>query len=227
MTCDYVSISLGAYALGTLDLADRAIVEEHLNSCESCRAALAEISGLPRLLSLLTVSDIAVLGDHDPSRFEAGDELYQRLAAVANEDADSVPVATGGRHRGRWLLSAAAALIVLAGAGTGVGVWATHHSASQWRTLSATSTAGVRMDVGLDAQASGTALRVSVTGLHKDEECWLFAVSKDGHRDLAGQWTSTYKGDAQQTGSTDIPSDQLTKLVLVGTNHQTLVSVPV
>lgn len=225
MTCDYVSISLGAYALGTLDLVDRALVEEHLDGCESCRAALAEIAGLPQLLSLLTVSDIAVLGDHDPTRFEVGDELYQRLAAVASED--SVKEQHSARRRGRRWLAAAAAAVVVAGAGTAAGLWATQQHHSQWRTVSATSTAGVRMSVGLDAQASGTALRVSVTGLRKDEQCWLYAVDRNGHRDLAGQWTSTYKGNAQQTGSTDIPSSELSRLVLVGTNHQTLVSVPV
>jgi predicted anti-sigma-YlaC factor YlaD len=226
MTCDYVSISLGAYALGTLDLVDRAVVEEHLDGCESCRAALEEIAGLPQLLSLLTVSDIAVLGDHDPTRFEVGDELYQRLAAVASEDIVHEKEATA-RHRGRRWLAAAAAAVIVAGTGTTVGLWATQQHHSQWRTVSATSTAGVRMNVGLDAQASGTALRVSVTGLRKDEQCWLYAVDRNGHRDLAGSWTSTYKGNAQQTGSTDIPSSELSQLVLVGSNHQTLVSVPV
>jgi anti-sigma factor RsiW len=225
VTCDYVSISLGAYALGTLDLVDRAVVEEHLDSCETCRVALEEIAGLPRLLSLLTVSDIAVLGDHDPTRFEVGDELYQRLAAVASEDI--VHEKQDSRRRGRRWLAAAAAAIIVAGAGTGAGLWATQQHHSQWRTVSATSTTGVRMSVGLDAQATGTALRVSVTGLHKDEQCWLYAIDSNGHRDLAGQWTSTYRGNAQQTGSTDIPSSELSQLVLVGTNHQTLVSVPV
>lgn len=226
MTCDYVSISLGAYALGTLDVVDRALVEQHLETCEDCRQALAEISGLPGLLSLLTVSDIAVLSDHDPTRFEVGDELYQRLAAVASEDLEQRQEATAHR-RGRRLLAVAASLVLLAGVGAGAGVWATHDSTSHWRTVSATGTSGVRMNVGLDAQATGTALRVSVSGLHQDEQCWLYAIDRNGRRDLAGQWTSTYKGNAQQTGSTDIPADQLSKLVLVGTNHRTLVTVPV
>jgi len=226
MNCDYVSISLGAYALGTLDLVDRAVVEEHLDGCESCRAALEEIAGLPQLLSLLTVSDIAVLGDHDPTRFEAGDELYQRLAAVASEDIVHEQEVSS-RRRGRRWLAAAAAAVVVAGSGTAVGLWATQQHHSPWRTVSATGTAGVKMSVGLDPQATGTALRVSVTGLHTDEQCWLYAIDSNGHRDLAGSWTSTYKGNAQQTGSTDIPSSQLSQLVLVGTNHQTLVSVPV
>jgi hypothetical protein len=225
MTCDNVSISLGAYALGTLDLVDRAMVEEHLDGCETCRAALAEIAGLPRLLSLLTVSDIAVLGDHDPTRFEVGDELYQRLAAVASED--NIHEKDDSRRRGRRWLAAAAVAVVVAGSGTAVGLWATQQHQSQWRTVSATGTSGVHMTVGLDAQTTGTAMRVSVTGLHKDEQCWLYAIDSDGHRDLAGQWTSTYKGNAQQTSSTDIPSSELSQLVLVGTNHQTLVSVPV
>jgi hypothetical protein len=91
----------------------------------------------------------------------------------------------------------------------------------------ATGTGGVHMAVGLDTQASGTALRITVSGLRRDEQCWLYAIGRNGQRDLAGQWTSTYKGDAQQTSSTDIPRGQLSQLVLVGPHQQTLVTVPV
>ena len=85
MTCEDAFVSLGAYALGTLDAADNAAVAEHLAVCAECRLGLQEIAGLPRLLNLLTVSDIAVLADHDPRGFQVGDELYERLAAVARD----------------------------------------------------------------------------------------------------------------------------------------------
>jgi hypothetical protein len=171
-----------------------------------------------------TISDIAVLADHDPTGFQVGDELYERLAAVARDDLDPHPPAARrwSRHR---VLELVAAMIVVIGALTGVGVWATH-SSNTTTVFRATGATGVQMAVGLDSQASGTALRVTVSGLHKDEQCWLFAIGRNGHRELAGQWTSTYKGEAQQTSSTDIPRGQLAKLVLVGPSHQTLVSVP-
>jgi anti-sigma factor RsiW len=225
MTCEHAFVSLGAYALGTLDTADNAAVEEHLAGCAECRLGLQEIVGLPRLLNLLTVSDIAVLSDHDPSGIEVGDELYERLAAMARDDLAPARSDRPRRH-GRRLVSLAAAVIVMVGALTGVGVWATH-SSNHTTVFQATGANGVHMAVGLDTQASGTALRVTVSGLHQDEQCWLYAIGRNGERELAGQWTSTYKGEAQQTSSTDIPRGQLSKLVLVGLSNRTLVSVPV
>jgi anti-sigma factor RsiW len=224
MTCEDAFVSLGAYALGTLDAADNAAVAEHLAVCAECRLGLQEIAGLPRLLNLLTVSDIAVLADHDPRGFQVGDELYERLAAVARDDLEPKRSAPARPHRQR-VLSLAAAVIVLVGALTGVALWATH-SSNQSTVFRATGATGVHMAVGLNTQASGTALRVTVSGLHRDEECWLYAIGRNGHREMVGQWTSTYKGEAQQTSSTDIPRGQLSQLVLVGPNQRTLVTVP-
>jgi hypothetical protein len=225
MTCEDAFVSLGAYALGTLDAADNAAVADHLAVCSECRMGLQEIAGLPRLLNLLTVSDIAVLADHDPSGFQVGDELYERLAAVARDDLEPRRRARARSPRQR-ILSLAAAVVVLVGAVVGVGVWATRspHTTTVFR---ATGASGVHMAVGLDTQASGTALRITVSGLPRDEQCWLYAIGRNGQRDLAGQWTSTYKGEAQQTSSTDIPRGQLSRLVLVGPHQQTLVTVPV
>jgi predicted anti-sigma-YlaC factor YlaD len=224
MTCEDAFVSLGAYALGTLDAADNAAVAEHLAVCAECRQGLQEIAGLPRLLNLLTASDIAVLADHDPSGFQVGDALYERLAAEARDDLEPKRTAPARPHRQR-VLSLAAAVIVMVGAITGVSLWATH-SSNQSTVFRATGSTGVHMAVGLDAQASGTTLRVTVSGLHQDEQCWLYAVDRNGDRDMIGQWTSTYKGEAQQISSTDIPRGQLSQLQLVGLNHSTLVTVP-
>jgi anti-sigma factor RsiW len=225
MTCEDAFVSLGAYALGTLDPDDNTAVAEHLAECSECRTALQEIAGLPRLLNLLTASDIAVLTDHDPGDFQAGDELYERLAAVARDDLERPRRPARARSRQR-ILSLAAAVVLLVGAVAGIGIWATR-SPHQTTVFRATGASGVHMAVGLNTQASGTALRITVSGLHQDEQCWLYAVARNGRRDLAGQWTSTYKGEAQQTSSTDIPRSQLSQLVLVGPNHRTLVTVPV
>jgi anti-sigma factor RsiW len=224
MTCEDAFVSLGAYALGTLDAADNAAVAEHLEGCAECRLGLQEIAGLPRLLNLLTASDIAVLSDHDPGGFQVGDELYERLAAMARDDVEPTRSRPARPHRQR-VLSLAAAVVVMVGALTGIGLWATH-SSNQTTVFRATGSTGVHMAVGLDAQASGTALRVTVSGLRRDEQCWLYAIGRDGHREFAGQWTSTYKGEAQETSSTNIPRGQLSRLVLVGPSNSTLVSVP-
>jgi hypothetical protein len=70
-------------------------------------------------------------------------------------------------------------------------------------------------------------MRVTVSGLHEDEHCWLVAVADDGTRDSVGRWVATYAGDAQVTGSTSIPAAHLSRLILFGSNNEELVTVPV
>jgi hypothetical protein len=83
------------------------------------------------------------------------------------------------------------------------------------------------MSVTVNGRATGTDLMVSVDGLPVDEQCKLVAVSRAGAWETAGSWVATYSGTAKVTGSTTIPRGQLVKFVLLGTNGQVLVTVPV
>jgi hypothetical protein len=83
------------------------------------------------------------------------------------------------------------------------------------------------MRVALSSQASGTALRVSVSGLQRDEHCQLIAYAADGQRDLVGEWDATYGGEGQMIGSTPIPTEDLRRVVLLGHDGNQLVAVSV
>ena len=52
-----------AYVLGSLSSAERREFEAHLETCDRCRAAVAEISGMPALLAMLDVDDVQALDD--------------------------------------------------------------------------------------------------------------------------------------------------------------------
>jgi Putative zinc-finger len=55
-----------AYVLGSLDPADRHAYEHHLLSCRECSAAVAQLAGLPGILSALPASEVDFLaGDED------------------------------------------------------------------------------------------------------------------------------------------------------------------
>ena len=52
-----------AYVLGSLSSAERREFEAHLETCPRCREAVAEISGMPALLSRLDCDDVASIDD--------------------------------------------------------------------------------------------------------------------------------------------------------------------
>src|SRR5258705_13602905 len=47
-----------AYVLGSLSSAERREYEAHLETCDRCRSAVAELSGMPALLAMLDVGDV-------------------------------------------------------------------------------------------------------------------------------------------------------------------------
>ena len=52
-----------AYVLGSLSAADRREFETHLAGCPSCREAVAELGGVPALLSQLDLQDMASINE--------------------------------------------------------------------------------------------------------------------------------------------------------------------
>jgi Putative zinc-finger len=73
-----------AYVLGSLSGAERREFEAHLATCPRCSAAVAELSGVPALLALLTTEDVEVLDDPaiaetPPLRPEVLDSLLQKV----------------------------------------------------------------------------------------------------------------------------------------------------
>lgn len=222
MTCEDATIALGAYVLGTLDEAERAAVDAHLRTCPECRAELAELAGLPALLDRLSLQD---LGEAVPVA-AAPEDLFAKVAARAREEHESATpdavVVPLRRRRRVQLVSAAAALALIAG-GTTTAVLVSG-SSPQTQVVQAAQ-GPVHMRVALTSQKAGTAMRVTVSGLPRDEHCRLVAVGEDGSRDLVGEWWATYAGDAQVTGSTTIDAADLASLVLYGTHGQKLVTV--
>src|ERR1700748_3027093 len=55
-----------AYVLGSLSATDRREFETHLASCPACREAVAELSGVPALLSQLDREEVAAIDRSGP-----------------------------------------------------------------------------------------------------------------------------------------------------------------
>jgi anti-sigma factor RsiW len=61
--CQEARIALGVYVLGAIDPDERALVDEHLDTCEECRAELAEFMELPGLLAMVPAEEAIALAE--------------------------------------------------------------------------------------------------------------------------------------------------------------------
>ena len=222
MSCDEMA-SLGAYVIDALGPEERAQVDAHLLHCAICRAELADLAALVPILDKLSLDDVEEV---EPLPV-VSESLYDRVAALAAAEDKGGADVLQIRRRPRWqALAAAAAAVVVIGGASVTAVEVLRSSSSGAETRSAAHGL-VHMRVTVASQATGTALRVAVSGLPSDEHCRLFAVANDGTTDLVGQWPATYAGEAQVTGSTSIATADLAKLVLMGNHNHWLVTVPV
>jgi putative zinc finger protein len=216
MSCPHGATDLGAYVLGALDPAERRRVDEHLRGCPSCAAELTELDTLPPLLAGVRLDDL------DGAPVAPSPDLFERMsaAAAADEPGAVVRALRWGQGR-RWLLAAAAALVVL-GAGAGVTSWALRGH-DDTRSVVA---GDVHMTVTATAQGDGTSLDVTVAGVPARTNCTLVVVDADGHRHHAGEWAATYEGKAWFKGWSDVDRSDVEDVVLLGSDGQELARLP-
>lgn len=212
MTC-IEKLSLGAYALGTLDPDERARVESHLAGCEGCRESLSEFSPLPGLLARVSRAELT----NEP--VVASELAFRRLLDAAG--------AQRRTRRRRNLLAAAAAVVVALGAGAGVGVWAGAggHGGTSATTVAASSGL-VHARAAVSATDSGSKVQLWLHGVPAEERCRLVAIASDGHRETASSWEATYAGEATVTGWVSIPRHDIQRLVVETFDGKTLVTMP-
>src|SRR6201992_1459886 len=108
-----------AYVLGSLSASDRREFELHMAGCPQCRDAVAELSGVPALLSLLDREEVAAIDQpariagSSPQAPEMSPELLPSLLAKV----------AWRRRRNRvvtWVASSAAAAVLAVGVLIGV-----------------------------------------------------------------------------------------------------------
>lgn len=114
-----------AYVLGALSVAERLDFEEHLAGCAACRAAVAELAGLPGLLAqlppgeVLAMDHVGAAGGNDAAG--QGDDAWHGVMD-AEPPASLMPVLPMAEMRSRraqWLapVAAAAAALLIGGVG--------------------------------------------------------------------------------------------------------------
>lgn len=192
-----------AYVLGALDAAERAEIEQHLESCDACRSDVVSFAPLPALLGRVEADDV----EHD--RPETGADA---LVAAVRADVHRLD-----RSRRRWQwgagLAAAAALVLAA-----VLVVADDDAPARWSEgveLAVEASAGdTTADVVATERAWGTYLYLSAEGLPHRDAYEMWTVDGEGAWAPVGSWGPAPEGRAELGCSTALSLADIDRIVI-------------
>jgi len=203
-----------AYVLGSLGPVDRRAFEDHLRTCAECRAAVAELAGLPGLLRMVPPDEAAASGG------AAGDDEVVELTSLARA------ARRDRRRRSALLAGAAAALVLLAGvagallgrpAAAPVAAPSTSAQVSTLR-LEPVGTVDVTADLTLQSKAWGTRIdwECSYPGLASPYDAGvtyeLVLVGADGTSTVVATWLARDVGARGLGASSSIPTDTIQRV---------------
>jgi anti-sigma factor RsiW len=211
-----------AYVLGSLSPADRREYEAHLRVCPSCKQAVAELSGMPALLSKLDSDTVASINEGDHTTVAPPNLLPSLLSTVRQR-----------RQRSRLVTwsSGAAAAVLLA-----IGVFVSIPSLTGHSPTSAppqASVSALQMDqVGTKALASTVSLSSQNWGTVIDLRCVCLApvyahhdrlamvvVNRDGSHTQLATWVADPGHTATPAGSISTPRDQIAAVQVVSADN--------
>ena len=202
-----------AYVLGSLDPAERRAFEDHLRTCAACRAAVAELAGMPGLLRMVPADEAIALGG-------APDAEVVELTSVARA------VQRDRRRRTALLASAAAALLVLGGVagvllgrptGTPVAAPSSTSQVTQLQ-LEPVGAAAVSADLTLQEKRWGTRIDwecsyPSDEGPYATAPTYeLVLVDDDGTSTVVATWTGGSTGARGLGASSSIVTDTIRRV---------------
>jgi anti-sigma factor RsiW len=213
-----------AYVLGSLSPADRREFEAHLSVCPTCAQAVAELSGMPALLSKLDSETIAAINDQTAEPPMAPNMLPSLLFAVRRR-----------RRRSRlmtWSSAAAAAVLLMVGVFVGVANHSLWSPSPTSQTPQASASALPMAQVGTTALASTVSLSSQNWGTFIDLRCVCLApvyahhdklamvvVNRDGTHTQLATWVADPGHTATPAGSISTPVDQIAAVQVVSADN--------
>jgi len=212
MRCEHET-SVGAYVLDALEPDEQLAMQQHVQECPVCGDAVRELEALPRLLSSVPTPGETPVA---PVPSEMAFQRFRRSAAALPGPA------ARRRRRRRWTALVAAALVLVAGV-VGVSVVALRDPEP---TVVAAADDGVWAEVSYVEANHGTAASVELDGFPVGARCELYAVSRDGREESAGDWSIRSAGTIHWKGWVSLePSDVHQWEVRTG-DGRTLLTVP-
>ncbi len=196
-----------AYVLGQLGPDDRRAYEQHLTTCASCSAAVAELAGMPGILATLTKDEALALLDPEPVE-PASDGLVTRLAVAA------------GRRRRRMRLAIAGAGVAAA-LGLGIGGYvlgsADDSPSGQFVAMSEVQPGIMTANLRVEKKDWGTRIDwnchyVATGGYSASRIYELVVTDTSGHQTVAATWTASSPKAASLSASSSVPKAEIRRV---------------
>jgi hypothetical protein len=213
-----------AYVLGSLSSAERREYEAHLETCDRCRAAVGEISGMPALLAMLDAADVQAIESRQeppPLRPELRQQVLDRVR--------------WRRRRGRLLTTAA---IGLAAALLAVGMViairpgivglqsGTTEVGAQALPMSKLVETPFSATVALSSFAWGTRIDMACSygdwsggGGPPPSNLGMVVIGKDGKQSQIATWLGMSGATALPSGNTPMPIGDIAAVQLVSADN--------
>jgi anti-sigma factor RsiW len=214
-----------AYVLGSLSPADRREFEAHLSGCPQCTQAVAELSGMPALLSKLDSQTVAAINDQTAEPPTAPNLLPSLMFTVRRR-----------RRRTRlmtWSSAAAAAVLLTIGVFVGIANLSGHSPTSAPPQASVSvlpmdqvGTKALASTVSLSSQNWGTVIDLRCVCLapvyaHHDRLA-MVVVNRDGTHTQLATWVADPGHTATPAGSISTPVGEIASVQVVSADNGTV-----
>jgi len=213
-----------AYVLGSLSSVERREYEAHMRTCDRCRAAVADISGMPALLAMLDAEDVKSLGtaqaEPPPLRPEVRQQVLDKVR--------------WRRRRSRWLMATAvgvAAALVAIGLVVAVrpGVFGLQSGSSQVvaQELEMTKLEPTPFSATVALSSYGWGTRIDMAcsygqwsggGSAPPSNLGMVVVGRDGKATQIATWLGLSGATALPSGNTPLPKEEIASVQLVSTD---------
>jgi len=205
-----------AYVLGSLSPAERREFETHLESCERCRASVAELSGLPGLLARLDADRAFELLEQTDDASAAETATIPPIPADLVARIQGREAARRSRRRTRLLLGLAAAAVVATAIALPVSIASAPHPTVS-TALSQVVKSPLSAQVELTSVGWGTKVEMSCRYRDIDSGApettrWVYAlwvVQKNGTATELSSWSAANNSTVNLSAGTSVPVAQI------------------
>ncbi|MDT5237546.1 MAG: hypothetical protein QOF47_3533 [Mycobacterium sp.] len=214
-----------AYVLGSLTSNERREYEAHLATCKRCRAAVAELSGIPALLAMLDLEDVRALDEEAP-------ETPPLRPEVLDSVLDKV---RWRRRRSRWLTSAAVGVAAaLLAVGVVVAVrpeivglsTSTPQETVQALDMNKVSETPINASISLTGFGWGTRIDMACSygdwgqsGNTQPQNLGMVVVGRDGSHTEVARWLGLSGATALPSATTPMQKDEIAAVQLVSPDN--------